>query len=98
MRSLSRQRSSPCNPTIALAPATALCTSLVSAARPTLTWTDTAINANGFSIERKLGSTRCFALWATVQHVRPIGWQCGSEGNLFFPCAAFYSASASSYI
>ncbi len=62
MRYLSWQRHS----TISFALAATLCASLASAARLTLTWTDTVINEDGFSGERKFGSRRSFASPAAV--------------------------------
>jgi len=62
MRYLSWQRHS----TISFALAATLCASLASAARLTLTWTDTVINEDGFSGERKFGSIRSFAPPGTV--------------------------------
>jgi len=61
MQRLSRQRPSQRAFTLSFVLATAFCVSLASAARLTLTWTDTAINEDGFSGERKFGSSRSFA-------------------------------------
>jgi hypothetical protein len=66
MRSLSRQRSSLRAFTLSLTYATALCTRPTSVARLTLTGTDTAINEDGFSGERKFGSPKSFAPPAAV--------------------------------
>ncbi len=58
MQRLSRQRPSQRAFTLSFVLATAFCLSLASAARLTLTWTDTASNEDGFSGERKFGSSR----------------------------------------
>jgi hypothetical protein len=66
MQRPSRQRPSQRALTLSFVLATALCASSASAARLTLTWTDTVINEDSFSGERKFGSTKSFVPPATV--------------------------------